>query len=89
MITRTEFTTIASCINYLFIDMLSMNHISLNFIYTVLIPQLIKYFEIIFNRHSNSSQWLIEQCIEIIKNHPCKNKNIIMEYLIYLNVRSN
>jgi len=77
MILRAEFITISNCINQLFGEINNMEYIRIDFIYSLLFPQLLYYFQHLLSRHRESCNFLILHCIHVINNHTCDNKYII------------
>ena len=84
MIIKAELESLSSCIDSLFDDINSLYVIRINFVYSIIIPQLIHYFNLILHRHPQSYQIILDDCLNRIENHPCKNKKFIIDYLCIL-----
>ena len=81
MVNRTEFITISSCINQIFSEILQMEIITINFIYSVFIPQMIYYFHYLIKKHKNECKGILQECITRLETHECGNKFFILDYL--------
>lgn len=78
---RAEFLTITNCLNEILNQIFLSHELNFNFIYNIILPQFIYYFHFLLQRHKNNCFSLINNYINCINHHKCKNKIFLIDYL--------
>ena len=81
MILNIELKAITNVLNEIFINIGLMETITINYIYSELIPKFIYYFYYLTNRHRDSCYGIINNYIQLLGHHNCDNKYFILDYL--------
>lgn len=78
---RSHFYSIINCLNDIINFIYSMQTLNFEMIFHTIIPQMIYYLRFLVQRHKNQTYSVINNYINILQNHPCKNKLYLVEYL--------
>lgn len=78
---RAEFLTITNCLNEILNQIFEIKELNFNFIYNNILPQFIYYFHFLLQRHKNNCFSVINNYINCITHHICKNKIYLIDYL--------
>lgn len=86
---RTELLTITNSLNEILNEIFSVEQLSINFIYSNILPKFIYYFHFLLQRHKNNCYTVINNYINGINYHKCNNKIYLINYLkLIINVNN-
>jgi hypothetical protein len=78
---RSEYLTLTNCLNDVLNDIFNEQELTIDFIYSIILPQFIYYFHYLILRHKSSCFSLINSYINCLNFHECENKMYIIDYL--------
>lgn len=81
---REEYLTLTNCINDVINQIFSVHILTIDFIYSVIIPQFAYYFHFLLLNHKANCYSLFNNYINCINYHLSENKYLLIDYLNFI-----
>lgn len=81
---REEYLTLTNCINDVINQIFSTHALTIDYIYSVIIPQFTYYFHFLILNHKSNCFTLFNNYINCINYHSSDNKYLLIDYLKFI-----